>query len=152
MRARLETHSVQRQIVGDGFAKIEPHVASTSLTEVIPSSSQTAESLQVKLPAVESSLVAQTSKTAPLPGLSDAVQVPEISSAIAPAANLGQAKDGEVQSQAQASAVAAAAAPVLAVAPIVAGVEDATAAEAAVELPDGDTNPVLKTLQQLQVA
>jgi hypothetical protein len=153
MHVPLQTNSVLRQNIEDGSVKREPLAASADVAEVVASStSQLVETLQVALPAVEIGLAAQSSDIGLFPRSSDAVVSPEVTAVIAPAAELCQAKNDDLQYQAQASAIATAAAPVIALDASSVSGADVLAAEAAVELQDGETNPVLKTLQQLQVA
>jgi hypothetical protein len=151
--AQFHAQSWLLQIADDSVAKSEPRVVSAGVAEVVASAaSQIAESFQVSLAAVESSLVAHSSDAALLSHLSDAVMEPEVAAVIVPTAESGNSDGGELHSQAQA-VVEDAAAPALAIAPTAAssGVE-VPSAEVSVEPQDVDTNPVLKTLQQLQVA
>ena len=150
--AQFHAQSWLLQIADHSVAKSEPRVVCAGVAEVVASAaSQIAESLQVSLAAVESSLVAHSSDSAPLSHLSDAVMEPEVTAVIVPTAELGYSDGGELHSQAQA-VVEDAAAPALAIAPTAASGVEVPSAEVRVEPQDGDTNPVLKTLQQLQVA
>ena len=118
------------------------------------------ESLPAVPEAVISHFVAQSSVAASQPQLSgsgavstisDSVAVPAAPALVDPTAVLGVRKDAEAPSQAQASSIEASDAPVLAVSASVIDGGQEPAAEAAAAPGDHDMNPVLKTLQQLQV-
>ncbi len=149
-----------QQIIADGSLAGGYH-ANAEVAEadaiVVP---PIAESLPVAPEAVISHFAAQGSIAASMPQLSGSgavsplsgsVSVPAVPALIDPAALLGVRKDAEAPSQAQASSIEASDAPVLAVASsAIDGVHE-PAVEAAAAPGDHDVNPVLKTLQQLQV-
>jgi hypothetical protein len=123
-----------------------------------PAVSPTPESLPVAPAAVDSSTAAQNSAVVPLPQLSGSVTVPLLSDSVlvppSPAFHdlttaLGNGSE-EVQSRVQASATAAADATLPANATTATGGTHVLA-EASAAPVDHDMNPVLKTLQQLQV-
>ena len=148
------------QIIADGRATSGCHTASTDMAEIASSAvSPIPESLPVAPAAVDSSTAAQISAVVPLPQLSGSDIVPLLSDSVLvapspafhdPTTELGTGSDAEVQSRVQASATAAADATLPANATTATGGAHVLA-EAAAAPADHDMNPVLKTLQQLQV-
>ena len=149
------------QIIADGRATSGCHTASSDMAEIASSAvSPIPESLPVAPAAVDSSTAAQNSAVVPLPQLSGSVTVPLLSDSVlvpvppSPAFHdlttaLGTGSE-EVQSRVQASATAAADATLPANATTATGGTHVLA-EASAAPADHDMNPVLKTLQQLQV-
>ena len=146
------SHNVLEQIVAADIAQRGSHGPSVHVTKAMAAEiSQIAEILPATPLAVEINHAAQRSDVIPLPQISDLVALSAAPAFVAVAAELEVGNDGDVQHQAHASANAASVAPVLPPASSAIDGVHVPTAEAVAALGDSETNPVLKTLQQLQV-